>query len=134
MTADRAAPLWLRAAVAPEWPADWATRVSATAKQLRKQGHRAEEAWRMAADLHRPTGAVPDPAEIPRAPDPRARGTARRILLYLLDQPGPVTVAQICGALDLGKKAVRLNLPRVAVQSGVVMGLRGVPASLWRAR
>lgn len=134
MTADRAAPLWLRAAEAPQWPADWATRIAATAKQLRKQGVKAEEAWRRAADLHRPRGAAPDPAELPRAPDPRATGTARQVLLFLLDQPHPVTVAQICAGTGLGKKAVRLNLPRVAVESGVVLGKHGVPASLWRAK
>ena len=135
MTAASAIRAWLLAAGAPSdlprGPADWASRVAATAERLRDEGIGAEEAWLRAADIHRPEGA---PAPLRRATEPPLAPTAERILVYLRAQAEPVTVRQICEALDLQKQIVSPHLRRVGRQVGARSTERRNSAATWRAR
>lgn len=135
MTAASAIRAWLLSASAPrdvpEWPADWASRVAATAEQLRDEGIGAEEAWLRAADIHRPAGVEPP---LRRATEPPLAPTAERILVYLRTQAEPVTVRQICEALGLAKQIVSPHLRRVGRQVGARSTERRNSAATWRAR
>lgn len=135
MTAARAVRAWLLSAEVPSdlprWSPTWASDVARDAERLRDEGHGAEEAWLLAADLHRPEGV---PAPLRRATEAPLSPTAERILVYLRTQAEPVTCAQICADLGLRKGSVQPLLKRVGRQVSVRSTARRNSSATWRAR